>query len=88
MVRIAYSDAIEGMEDDDDECGFPSDYGIKILPYLVVGELLINTGEINKGKELLVKGYSALEDMYSFYATPAKQYRKKIKSTPLIFNMR
>ena len=88
VVRIAYSDAIENMEDDDDECGFPSDYGIKIIPYLVVGELLINTSEIGKGKELLVKGYSALEDMYSFYATPAKQYRKKIKSAPLTFNMR
>jgi len=76
------------MESDDDECGFPEDYGIKILPYLVVGELLINTSEINKGKELLAKGYSTLEDMYSFYATPAKQYRKKIKSASLALDTR
>jgi len=87
-VRISYTSSLAKMESDDDECGFPEDYGIKILPYLVVGELLINTSEISKGKELLAKGYSALEDMYSFYATPAKQYRKKIKSASLTLDTR
>ena len=87
-VRISYTSSLTKMESDDDECGFPEDYGIKILPYLVVGELLINTSEINKGKELLAKGYSVLEDMYSFYATPAKQYRKKIKSASLTLDTR
>lgn len=77
---------LEAMENDEDECGFPDEYGINIIPYLVAGKLLINTSESNKGRELLAIGYNKLEDMYSFYATPSKPRRKKIRSRSFTIN--
>ena len=71
------------METDTDECGLPDDYWKKIVPYLVAWELLIDTSEVEKGQKLLQIWYWELEDMYSFYATPNKQFRKKIKVMPM-----
>lgn len=85
-ATISMTEKIDPMERDDDVCGLPDQYGLKILPPLIAGELLINTSEMQKGKELLIMGYNALEDMYSFYATPTKPWRKTIKSRSLSFN--
>lgn len=82
-VFISYTKKLEPMEADDDECGLPDDYWVKIIPYLVAWQLLIDTSEVNKGEKLLAIGYSELEDMYSYYATPTKKFRKQIKTTPL-----
>lgn len=87
-VMISYTKKLEPLVLDDDECGFPDDFGVEIVPYLVAWSLLIDTSESNKGKDLLNQWYSALEDMYSYYATPLKQFRKKIKTTPLNNNLR
>lgn len=86
IVTLSMTVKLEIMENDDDECGFPDEYGVNILPYLVAGRLLINTSEVAKGKELLAIGYNKLEDMYSFYATPSKPWRKTIKSKTLKLN--
>ena len=85
---ISYTKKLEPMESDEDECGLPDDYGVKIVPYLVAWALLIDTSEVAKWEKLLAIWYSELEDMYSFYATPVKQFRKKIKTTPLTHNLR
>lgn len=87
-VQISYTKKLEPMESDDDECGLPDDYGVKIIPYLVAWALLIDTSEVAKWEKLLAIWYSELEDMYSYYATPTKQFRKKIKTTPLNNNLR
>ena len=87
-VVISYTKKLEPMSAEDDECWLPDDYGIKIVPYLVAGQLLIDTSEVQKGEKLLAIGYSELEDMYSYYATPTKKFRKKIKTTPLVDNLR
>lgn len=87
-IMISYTKKLEPMESDEDECGLPDDYGVKIIPYLVAWALLIDTSEIQKWEKLLMIWYSELEDMYSFYATPVKQFRKKIKTTPLTHNLR
>lgn len=87
-IMITYTKKLEPLVSDEDECGFPDDYGVKIVPYLVAWELLIDTSEWGKGKELLTIWYAELEDMYSYYATPTKQFRKKIKTTPLKHNLR
>ena len=83
-VMISYSKRLDPMETDDDECWLPDDYWIKIIPNLVCWELLIDTSEVQKGERLLSIWYAELEDMYSFYATPTKQFRKKIKVAPMI----
>lgn len=85
-ILITWSKLLPEMEEDDDECGFPSDYWLKIIPYLVTGYLLVDTSESQKGKELLQIWYNSLEDMYQFYATPVKKFRKKIGVTPMKFN--
>lgn len=87
-IMISYTKKLEPMESDEDECGLPDDYGVKIIPYLVAWALLMDTSEIQKWEKLLMIWYSELEDMYSFYATPVKQFRKKIKTTPLTHNLR
>lgn len=87
-VMISYTKKVEPMESDEDECGLPDDYGVKIVPYIVAGTLLIDTSEATKWEKLLMIWYSELEDMYSYYATPVKQFRKKIKTTPLHSNLR
>lgn len=86
-VRLTYTKKIEPLSRDEDECWLPDDYGIKIVPYIVAGQLLIDTSEVSKWERLLAIWYAELEDMYSFYATPAKQFRKKIKTTPLDHNL-
>lgn len=87
-IQISYTKKLEPMESDDDECWLPDDYGVKIVPYLVAWALLIDTSEVAKWEKLLAIWYSELEDMYSYYATPTKQFRKKIKTTPLHNNLR
>lgn len=87
-IQISYTKKLEPMESDDDECWLPDDYGVKIVPYLVAWALLIDTSEVAKWEKLLQIWYSELEDMYSYYATPTKQFRKKIKTTPLNNNLR
>ena len=82
-VTLSYLKRLEPMESDEDECGLPDDYWKKIVPYLVTWSLLIDTSESQKWKDLLQIWYSELEDMYSYYATANKQFRKKIKTTPL-----
>lgn len=86
-VMISYSKKLDPLESDEDECGFPDNYWLNILPNLVVWELLIeNSSEVQKWERLLSIWYSALEDMYTFYATPNKQFRKKIKTVPMSVN--
>lgn len=87
-IMISRTKKLEPMETDSDECWLPDNYGEDIVAYLVAGSLLIDTSESNKGKDLLNQWYSSLEDMYSFYATPTKKFRKKIKTTPLVSNLR
>lgn len=87
-IQISYTKKLEPMEQDTDECGLPDDYGVKIVPYLVAWALLIDTSEVAKWEKLLQIWYSELEDMYSYYATPTKKFRKKIKTTPLNNNLR
>jgi hypothetical protein len=87
-IMISWTKKLETMESDSDECWLPDNYGEDIVAYLVAGGLLIDTSESNKGRELLNQWYSNLEDMYSFYATPNKKFRKKIKTTPLVSNLR
>lgn len=87
-IMISWTKKLEPLESDDDECWLPDDYGVKIVPYLVAWALLIDTSEIQKGEKLLQIWYSELEDMYSYYATPTKKFRKKIKTTPLDNNLR
>lgn len=87
-ITISYTKKLEPMESDEDECGLPDNYGVKIVPYLVAWALLIDTSEVQKWERLLAIWYAELEDMYSFYATPVKQFRKKIKTTPLHDNLR
>jgi len=87
-VMISYTKKLEPLVKDWDECWFPDDYGIKIVPYLVAGQLLIDTSEVSKWEKLLAIWYAELEDMYSYYATPNKQFRKKIKTAPLHNNLR
>lgn len=82
-ILISYTKKLEPMTSDEDECGLPDDYGVKIVPYIVAGQLLIDTSEVQKAERLLAIWYAELEDMYSYYATPTKQFRKKIKTTPL-----
>lgn len=87
-VMISYLKALPEMEDDEDECWFPKDYWLKIVPNLAIWELLIDTSESEKWKELLQMWYSELENMYRFYATPTKKFRKKIwvrQMRPLIW---
>ena len=84
-VLISFSKKLEVMELDDDECGFPDDYWMKIIPYITIWSLLIDTSESEKGQELLMIWYSALENMYQFYATPVKKFRKKIGVRPMRF---
>lgn len=86
-ILISYTKKLTPMESDDDECWFPDDYGIKIIPYLVTWQILIDTSESWKGRELLTIWYGALEDMYTYYATPMKKFRKKIKTAPLHNNL-
>jgi hypothetical protein len=83
-IRISYLKKLDEMSSDSDECWLPDDYGMKILPYLVTGQLLIDTSEVAKWEKLLAIWYAALEDMYSYYATPTKKFRKKIKVAPLV----
>lgn len=87
-IAISYTKKKEPMEREEDECWLPDDYGVKIVPYLVAGQLLIDTSEVGKWEKLLAIWYSELEDMYSYYATPTKKFRKKIKTTPLSTNLR
>lgn len=87
-VMISYTKKLEPLVSDEDECWLPDDYGVKIIPYLVAWALLIDTSEVQKWEKLLAIGYSELEDMYSYYATPVKQFRKKIKTTPLTHDLR
>lgn len=87
-IMISYTKKLEPLVSDEDECWFPDDYGVKIVPYLVAGQLLIDTSEVEKWSKLLAIWYAELEDMYSYYATPTKQFRKKIKTTPLNHNLR
>ena len=87
-IQISYTKKLEPMTQDTDECWLPDDYGVKIVPYLVAWALLIDTSEVAKWEKLLAIWYSELEDMYSYYATPTKQFRKKIKTTPLNNNLR
>jgi hypothetical protein len=87
-VTVSYTKKLEPMSLDNDECWLPDDYWIKIVPYIVAGQLLIDTSEVQKWEKLLAIWYSELEDMYSYYATPAKQFRKKIKTAPLHNNLR
>lgn len=87
-VMISYTKKLDKLERDDDECWFPDDYWVKIVPYIVAGQLLIDTSEVQKWEKLLAIWYAELEDMYSYYATPAKQFRKTIKTTPLNNNLR
>ena len=82
-VTISYLKRLEPVESDDDECGLPDDYWIRIVPYLVTWLLLIDTSESQKWRDLLQVWYSELEDMYSYYATANKQFRKRIKTAPL-----
>lgn len=86
-IMISWTKKLEPMSADTDECGLPDDYGVKIVPYLVIGQLLIDTSEVAKWEKLLAIWYSELEDMYSYYATPTKKFRKKIKTTPLNNNL-
>lgn len=86
-IAISYTKKLEPMVKEEDECWLPDDYGVKIVPYLVAGQLLIDTSEVGKWEKLLAIGYSELEDMYSYYATPTKKFRKKIKTTPLVSNL-
>ena len=86
-IMISWTKKLDTMESDNDECWLPDNYGEDIVGYLVAGSLLIDTSESNKGKDLLNQWYSNLEDMYSFYATPTKKFRKKIKTTPLVSNL-
>lgn len=87
-IMISWTKKLNPIESDNDECWLPDNYGEDIVAYLVAGSLLIDTSESNKGKDLLNQWYSSLEDMYSFYATPTKKFRKKIKTTPLVSNLR
>lgn len=87
-IAISYTKKLEPMVSDNDECWLPDDYGVNIVPYLVIWGLLIDTSEWNKGRDLLNQWYSNLEDMYSYYATPTKKFRKKIKTAPLVSNLR
>lgn len=87
-IMISWTKKLEPVESDEDECWLPENYWKDIVAYLVAGSLLIDTSESNKGKDLLNQWYSSLEDMYSFYATPTKKFRKKIKTTPLVSNLR
>ena len=82
-VMISYSKRLDEMETDNDECGLPDNYWVKIIPNLVVWEILIDTSEVDKWQKLLSIWYAELEDMYTFYATPNKQFRKKIKVAPM-----
>ena len=86
-IMISWTKKLEPIESDEDECWLPENYWKDIVAYLVAGSLLIDTSESNKGKDLLNQWYSSLEDMYSFYATPTKKFRKKIKTTPLVSNL-
>ena len=86
-IMISWTKKLESIESDEDECWLPENYWKDIVAYLVAGSLLIDTSESNKGKDLLNQWYSSLEDMYSFYATPTKKFRKKIKTTPLVSNL-
>lgn len=85
-VTISYSKRLDEMETDEDECGLPDKYGVNIVPNLVAWELLIDTSEVDKGQRLLQIWYARLEDMYSFYATPNKRFRKKIRVAPMTNN--
>ncbi len=87
-VTISYTKKLEPLERDEDECWLPENFWVEILPYIVAGSLLVDTSEQEKAKALLNQWYSALEDMYSYYATPTKKFRKKIKTTPLNNNLR
>lgn len=82
-VTISYLKRLDEMTTDDDECWLPDDYWKKIVPYIVAWELLIDTSEVDKWQKLLQIWYWELEDMYSFYATPNKQFRKRIKVSPM-----
>ena len=86
-IVISWTKELEPMVADEDECWLPSTFGVDIVPYIVVWWLLIDTSESNKGKDLLNQWYASLEDMYSYYATPTKKFRKKIKTTPLTNNL-
>ena len=55
-VRISYTSSLAKMESDDDECGFPEDYGIKILPYLVVGNSWSIRARSIRGRSSSLKG--------------------------------
>ena len=82
-VTLSYLKRLDPMESDEDECGLPDDYWVRIVPYLVTWIILIDTSEVDKWQKLLQIWYSELEDMYSYYATANKQFRKKIKTAPL-----
>ena len=86
-ILISYTKKIEPMTSDEDECWLPDDYGVKIVPYIVAWQLLIDTSEVQKAERLLAIWYAELEDMYSYYATPTKQFRKKIKTIPLTHHL-
>ena len=83
-ILVTWAENVDEMEDDDDECGLPENYGTEIVPYIVAWELLIDTAERDKWQTHLLQGYSSLEEMYRFYATPNKKFRKKIGITPMV----
>lgn len=82
-LRLAYITALPEMEDGDDTCGLPRNYGLDAIANIVAGEILIDTSEVQKATALLNKGYKAVEHLYAGYSSEKRNLRRKVKVSPM-----
>lgn len=80
-LRLAYQTKLQEMEKSDDVCGLPDNYGINSIAYIVAGEILVDTSEVNKATAILNKGYKSVGLLYSEYASEAKKSTRKVKKS-------
>lgn len=73
----------EVIEDTEEFCILPDNYGVEVIAPIVAWEELIDDGQITQGQLALKKGYTKLTEMYNFYASAIKERRKTIKVRPL-----
>lgn len=80
-LRLAYQTKLPEMNKSDDVCGLPDNYGINSIAYIVAGEILVDTSEVNKATAILNKGYKSVGLLYSEYASETKKSTRRVKKS-------
>lgn len=67
------------MSDDADVCTIPDKYAKRVIPSLAAWELLWEREENELATPKLIKGYKALNEMYTYYANQTKPNRRRVR---------